>query len=77
VAEDHQTKNAQALTAKDAAILITDEKAKQELIPTALQTVNDEKRLQTLRANILKMALPDAAEVIAREVLGIVSNNPK
>jgi UDP-N-acetylglucosamine--N-acetylmuramyl-(pentapeptide) pyrophosphoryl-undecaprenol N-acetylglucosamine transferase len=77
VAEDHQTKNAQALTARDAALLITDEKAGQELIYTALETVGNEARLAQLAANIGKMALPYAAEVIAREVLSIVQTNPK
>jgi UDP-N-acetylglucosamine--N-acetylmuramyl-(pentapeptide) pyrophosphoryl-undecaprenol N-acetylglucosamine transferase len=77
VAEDHQTKNAQALTARDAALLITDEKAGKELMATALETVGNAARLAQLSKNIGEMALPDAAEVIAREVLSIIPTNPK
>lgn len=69
VAEDHQTKNAQALVGKDAAILIADHEAGAVLVDTALALVADTQRQKELAANIAKLAITDADEVIAREVL--------
>ena len=73
VAEDHQTKNALALVDRDAALYVKDAEAREKLIPLALQTVADDTRLQTLSANVLKMALPDSARIIAQEVLKLAS----
>ena len=69
VAEDHQTKNAMALVNKDAALYVKDAEAREKVIALALETVNDGSRLATLSANIKKMALPDSADIIAKEVV--------
>ena len=69
VAEDHQTKNAMALVDKGAALYVKDADASQQLIPLAMSTVADVQQLASLRTNILKLALPDSATIIAREVL--------
>ena len=73
VAEDHQTKNALALVNKDAALYVKDADAKAELIPLAIKTVSVESRLQSLRENVLKLALPDSAMIIAHEVLKLAN----
>lgn len=72
VAEDHQTKNAMALVNKNAALLIKDVEAREKLIPTALNLLKDEEQMQVLSKNISALAMPNAAEVIAREVLNLV-----
>ena len=69
VAEDHQTKNALALSTKDAAIYVKDSEAPSTLLELAVKTVNDEARLKSLSENILKLALPDSAKIIADEVI--------
>ena len=69
VAEDHQTHNAMALVNKEAAVLVRDAEAAEQLIPTALELIQDEKRLQTLHTNILKLAQRDSAKRIAEEVM--------
>ena len=69
VSEDHQTKNAMALVDKEAAIYVADAKAKEELVVKAIETVKDDALLQRLEVNIEKMGRPNAAEVIADEVL--------
>ncbi len=69
VAEDHQTHNAMALVNKDAAVLVKDVEAAERLIPTALELIKDEKRLQTLHENILQLAQKDSAKRIAEEVM--------
>lgn len=69
VAEDHQTKNALALVNKEAAIYIKDSEAEEKLITTALTQVLDQEKLHELSKNITKLALPDSATVIAKEVI--------
>jgi UDP-N-acetylglucosamine--N-acetylmuramyl-(pentapeptide) pyrophosphoryl-undecaprenol N-acetylglucosamine transferase len=71
VAEDHQTKNAKALVKDEACELVADRKAVNELIDTALVLLNDEKRKKILSENISKLALPNADEDIAKEVIAI------
>lgn len=69
VAEDHQTKNALALSTRDAAIYVKDSEAPATLLELAIKTVNDETKLKSLSENVLKLALPDSAEIIAKEVI--------
>ncbi len=69
VAEDHQTKNAMALVNRQAALYVRDADAPQEVIKLALQTVADEDKLNSLHENILKLALPNSASIIADEVI--------
>ena len=69
VAEDHQTKNALALVNKQAAIYVKDVEAEEKLLPVALATVIDTGKLKELSDNIAKLALPDSATIIAREVI--------
>ena len=69
VAEDHQTKNALALANKDAALYVKDAEAPAILLQLAIDTVNDEAKLKSLSENVLKLALPDSANIIAKEVI--------
>lgn len=69
VAEDHQTHNAMALVKKDAAVLVKDVDASKLLIDTALSLIQDDMHLESLRKNILTLALPDSARHIAEEVI--------
>ena len=69
VAEDHQTKNAMALANRDAAIHVKDADAPDVLLEMAVKTAQDDKKLASLSANILKMALPNSAEIIADAVI--------
>ena len=69
VAEDHQTKNALALSTRDAAIYVKDAEAPATLLELALKTVNDDAKLKSLSENVLRLALPNSAEIIAKEVI--------
>jgi UDP-N-acetylglucosamine--N-acetylmuramyl-(pentapeptide) pyrophosphoryl-undecaprenol N-acetylglucosamine transferase len=75
VAEDHQTHNAMALVNKNAAVLVKDKDAQSELISAALQLITDDQRLKNLHTNILTLALPDSARIIAAEVMKLAKNN--
>ncbi|RME14749.1 MAG: undecaprenyldiphospho-muramoylpentapeptide beta-N-acetylglucosaminyltransferase [Bacteroidetes bacterium] len=73
VTADHQTKNAQALKEKNAAIIIKDNEIQNKLIPQ-LQELLTNKKLQTiLSQNIFQMAKPNAAQIIAQEILNTIS----
>ncbi len=74
VAEDHQTKNALALADKNAAIYVKDIEAKDKLLPIALETISNPQKLKDLSENIAKLALPNSATVIAKEVLKLITN---
>ncbi|WP_207424890.1 undecaprenyldiphospho-muramoylpentapeptide beta-N-acetylglucosaminyltransferase [Desertivirga brevis] len=73
VAEDHQTKNAMALVDNNAAILVRDAVAEEELVEKAIALIGDPATCTALSNSIGKLALPNADEVIAREVLKIAS----
>lgn len=72
VSEDHQTKNAMALVNKDAAILVKDSEAPDNLVSMALNVINDENKLKDLSDNILKLAQLDSANRIVDEVIKLV-----
>ena len=72
VAEDHQTHNAMALVRKDAALIVKDAEAVEKLMPTALELVHDAEKIGSLEENIAKLALTDAAQVIADEAYKLV-----
>lgn len=68
VAEDHQTKNAQALVDDDAALMIRDADAREQLMTTAFGLLQETERLSLLGANALKLARPRATADIVDEI---------
>ncbi len=74
-AEDHQTKNIEAMVKRDAAVLVKDTDALQHLADTALNIINDADRLKQLSANAAAMALPHAAQKIADEVIAMATQH--
>lgn len=77
VAEDHQTKNALALVQNNAAVFITDADAPEKLVSRALELLKDKEEQAALSANIGKLALPNADEVIAQHVVDIIKEDRK
>lgn len=72
VAEDHQTKNAMALVNQEAALLVRDSESREILISTAIKVVKDDSKRMDLSKRIHGMALKDASERIAKEVMKLV-----
>jgi len=68
VAEDHQTKNAMALSTVDAALMVRDKDAENELTKTALTLLGNQTQRDSLSTNISKLALLNSADIIAEEV---------
>ncbi len=69
VAEDHQTKNALALSEKGAAIAIADKDAAEELVGAVLELLVDEKRREELSRNIAGLSIDDSDMRIANEIM--------
>ncbi len=72
VSEDHQTKNAMALVNVNAAVLVKDVDAKNQLINEVEKLINDENKQSSLSKNILKLGIADADERILTEIKKIV-----
>lgn len=72
VSEDHQTHNAMALVEKQAALMIRDVDAHKTLIDEALSLVINREKKILLSSNIKQMAMPNAANVIANEVIKLI-----
>lgn len=73
VAEDHQTKNAMALVKDEAAIFIGDQEAREKLVPSVLELLEDTAKQNRLSENIRKKAIINADERIVNVVKSIVS----
>jgi len=67
--EDHQTVNAQNLVKKNAAIMIADKDARDNLVPEILRLARNKPEQEKLKENIGRLAITDADEKIANEIL--------
>ncbi len=68
-AEDHQTSNAMSLVNNNAALIVKDSEAKEKLVATVISLSKDEGLQQQLHRNISNMAVGNADEIIAKEIL--------
>ena len=71
-AEDHQTVNAQNLVNKNAGIMIKDNEALGQLVPSIIALSKDENKQQELIINIGKLGISNADELIAKEILKLI-----
>lgn len=58
VAEDHQTKNARALSDKGAAVFVPDNQAERTLVEEAVALVSNATAIEKLEQEVKKLALP-------------------
>ncbi|QED38940.1 undecaprenyldiphospho-muramoylpentapeptide beta-N-acetylglucosaminyltransferase [Antarcticibacterium arcticum] len=68
VAEDHQAKNALALEAADAALVVKEDELETDFEKTMVLMLESEKVRKQLSENILKLAKPNATAAIVDEV---------
>ncbi len=71
-AEDHQTVNAQNLVNKNAGIMIKDREALALMVPSIIALAKDENKQEELKNNISKLAITNADEIIATEILKLI-----
>lgn len=68
VAEDHQTKNAQSLVDKNAAIMVKETELDEKFGTVFSDLVNNEPLSRKLGVNIKKLAMPNATKEIVDEI---------
>ena len=76
VAEDHQTKNARALSDAGAALLVSDAEAREKLIQTVLDTFSDKPAIRAMAEKIKSLALPGSDDRIVDEALALINAKP-
>lgn len=72
VSEDHQTKNAQALVSKNAAIMVREDEAGTKLIDEAIALLQNRGKRLELSGKIRELAKPLATEAIVNEIEKLV-----
>lgn len=72
--EDHQTKNAMQLVAKNAALMVKDSELDKELLPQLEKLVNNIDLMDTLKTNSKKFAKPEATSAIVNEIKKLIKN---
>jgi UDP-N-acetylglucosamine--N-acetylmuramyl-(pentapeptide) pyrophosphoryl-undecaprenol N-acetylglucosamine transferase len=71
-AEDHQTVNAMSLVNKNAALIVKDSETKEKLIPMIIELAKDDAKQSELKRNISQLAITDADNRIAEEILNLI-----
>jgi UDP-N-acetylglucosamine--N-acetylmuramyl-(pentapeptide) pyrophosphoryl-undecaprenol N-acetylglucosamine transferase len=72
VAEDHQTKNAQAIVNKHGAILLKESELESQFKITFEALLKDQGKQENLSKNIKQLALPNATKYIVDEIIKLV-----
>ena len=71
-AEDHQTVNATHLVEKQAGIMIKDSEAREKLVATVIALSKNQEQQRELQQNIGKLAVTDADQQIASEIIKVI-----
>ncbi|MDA0378468.1 MAG: UDP-N-acetylglucosamine--N-acetylmuramyl-(pentapeptide) pyrophosphoryl-undecaprenol N-acetylglucosamine transferase, partial [Bacteroidetes bacterium] len=74
VAEDHQTKNARSLEKAGAAIVLPEAELRDTFRQRIRALLDDPSRLARMQKEALRLARPDAADDIARDVLELATS---
>jgi UDP-N-acetylglucosamine--N-acetylmuramyl-(pentapeptide) pyrophosphoryl-undecaprenol N-acetylglucosamine transferase len=72
VAEDHQTKNAQAIVDKKGAILLKESELDSAFETTFSELISNENLQNELSQNIKKLAKPNATKDIVEEIIKLI-----
>ncbi|MFN8281490.1 MAG: undecaprenyldiphospho-muramoylpentapeptide beta-N-acetylglucosaminyltransferase [Saprospiraceae bacterium] len=75
VAEDHQTRNAETMVGEDAAGMVSDRVAKEELWQSCMSLLRDTSQQEKYKKGLSAVARPNAALTIAREVIKMIHQN--
>ncbi len=74
VAEDHQTKNAEAIVNKQGAVLLKEKELDEQFEGVFQNLLNDKQQQQSLSENIKALALPNATKQIVDEIIKLVKS---
>lgn len=74
VAGDHQTENAKSMMNAEASELLKDSEAVNSLPELVERLITDQEKLKAMNRAALKLAKPDAAKIIAQEILELAKS---
>lgn len=74
VAEDHQTKNAQAVVDKGGALMLKEVQLDTQFQPLFGELLENKEKQQKLSENIRRMAKPDATKDIVEEIIKLIGH---
>ena len=72
VVDDHQTKNANAISEKGGCILIKDSEAKDIMIKTAFELFENQNKMKIMKNSLSKLASPNATKKIINKIYEII-----
>ena len=72
VVDDHQTKNANAISEKGGCILIKDSQAKDIMIKTAFELFENQNKMKIMKNSLSKLASPNATKKIINKIYEII-----
>lgn len=75
VAEDHQTKNAQAIVAQKGALLLKESELDSQFETVFADLLTNQTLQNELALNIKKLAMPNATEAIVNEISKLIKHN--
>jgi UDP-N-acetylglucosamine--N-acetylmuramyl-(pentapeptide) pyrophosphoryl-undecaprenol N-acetylglucosamine transferase len=75
VAEDHQTKNAQAIVDQNGALLLKESELDSQFETVFVDLLTNETVQKELALNIKKLAMPNATEAIVNEISKLIQHN--
>jgi len=73
VVDDHQTKNANAISEKGGCILIKDSEAKDIMVKTAFELFENQNKMENMKNSLSKLASPNARKKIVKKIYEIIS----
>jgi len=74
-AEDHQTSNAMALVNKNAALMVSNDKVMDELLPKLKSLIDNIEMREMMKENLEALAIKDADKRIATKIFEIAEKN--
>ncbi|MEX2464157.1 MAG: undecaprenyldiphospho-muramoylpentapeptide beta-N-acetylglucosaminyltransferase [Balneolaceae bacterium] len=75
VAGDHQVKNARSMAKSSAATVLNESELDESFLQTVVGFIHDRDKLNQMRQAMLKIAKPDAAKTISKEIKTLVRNS--
>ena len=72
VVDDHQTKNAKAISEKGGCILIKDSDAKNTMLKTAFDLFENKSKMDSMKKSLSKLSSPNATQKIVNKIYEII-----
>ena len=72
VVDDHQTKNAKAISEKGGCVLIKDSDAKNTMLKTAFDLFENKSKMDNMKKSLSKLSSPNATQKIVNKIYEII-----